>query len=131
MMPPVDRRWLAIVAARQILIAWLFYSDAERYERGVSFTVLLHQVSIDAWVAIFAVAGTLAAIGVGTGSRTWGRVAILVSLFLSVYWTIGLLAVQTEARTASWLLAVIWGALMLKDANLAFGGLGVRQRPGD
>lgn len=126
-----DRRWIGIVFVRQILIAWLFVADQERYDRGVSFIIALEVVPVVAWAAIFAAASVPALVAVCTGRMRWARAAILISLVLSVYWTLALVAVQTEARTASWLLAVVWGALMLKDANLAFSGLGVRrQRPG-
>lgn len=126
-----DRRWIGIVAIRQALIAWLFFADHERFEAGVSFLVVIAWVPILGWALLFAVSAVPSSVALFTGRPRWARVGIFGSLILSAYWTFGLAFAQVEARAASWLLAILWGALTLKDANLAFSGLGLRdQRSG-
>ena len=123
-----DRRWLGIVFVRQGLIAWLLWIDQDRYSEGVSFVVALKVIPVIWWAAAFLVASGIAGVAVITARRTWGRVAIIASLVLSIYWTLALLFARVEARTSSLLIAVLWGALALKDANLTFSGLGVRDQ---
>lgn len=112
--------WLGITAARQLALAWLLYSERSRYEQASSFLVALETLPMTGWAALWCASGLVALAAIASRRLWMHLVAGILVTMLTGYWTLAFVFASVELRTASKLLAVVFGALTLKDMLLVW-----------